>query len=139
MTLKIGRRTFFGSLLVAALPLRRALAGPGRPVQEHPEPREGIDASDVLSQERLRAAGFGDDVVAVFDMVREMPEIADGLACYCGCMLMGHRSLLSCYHEGGMAPGCAVCQGEARLAHGRWKEGQSLERIRRAIDARFAV
>ena len=98
-----------------------------------------MDAADVLTAERLRREGFGDDVVEVFDMVRQIPELADGLACYCGCVLMGNRSLLTCFHEGGMARGCNVCQGEARLAFRRWKEGQTLDQIRRAIDARFAV
>ncbi|HKJ03465.1 MAG TPA: hypothetical protein VJ997_13450 [Longimicrobiales bacterium] len=110
-------------------------AGP----EDHPDPRPGIDASGVISAESLRADGYGDDVVEVFDMVRQIPGIADGLACYCGCMLMGNRSLLTCYHEGGMARGCPICQGEGRLAWGRWKEGQSLAQIRRAIDARFDV
>jgi hypothetical protein len=67
-----------------------------------------------------------------------MPHIADGLACYCGCELLGNRSLLTCYSPTGMARGCPICQGEARLAHRRWKEGQSLEQIRRAIDARYS-
>ena len=106
---------------------------------DHPDPRPGIDASGVLSAESLRADGYGDDVVEVFDMVRQIPQIADGLACYCGCMLLGNRSLLTCYHEGGMARGCLICQGEGRLAYRRWKEGQSLDQIRRAIDARYNV
>jgi len=110
---------------------------PSRGPGDHPEPRPGIDASQVLTAETLRADGFGDDVVEVFDMVRQIPRIADGLACYCGCMSMGNRSLLTCYHEGGMAAGCQICQGEGRLAYRRWKEGQTLDQIRRAIDARF--
>jgi len=36
-----------------------------------------------------------------------------------------------------MAMGCAICQGQARLAHRRFKEGQTLDQIRRATDARF--
>jgi hypothetical protein len=103
----------------------------------HPEPRPGIDASGVISAEALRADGYGDEVVEVFDMVRQIPQVADGLACYCGCMLLGNRSLLTCYYEGGMARGCHICQGEGRLAYRRWKEGQTLEQVRRAIDARF--
>jgi hypothetical protein len=39
--------------------------------------------------------------------------------------------------EGGMAMGCAICQGEARIAYRRHEEGQDLAQIRRAIDARF--
>ncbi|HSG08983.1 MAG TPA: hypothetical protein VLA36_11545 [Longimicrobiales bacterium] len=123
---------------VVALP-RGARSSPLGGPDDHPDPRPGIDASGVLSAESLRADGYGEEVVEVFDMVRQIPEIADGLACYCGCMLLGNRSLLTCYHEGGMARGCPICQGEGRLAYGRWKEGQSLDQIRRAIDARFDV
>lgn len=36
-----------------------------------------------------------------------------------------------------MAKHCYGCQGQARLAHRRWQEGQTLEQIRRAIDARY--
>ena len=102
----------------------------------HPEPRPDIDGSDVLSHEEL--AAFGEDVREIYDMVREIPHVADGIGCACGCAaLPGYRSLLTCYHEGGMAFGCVICQGEARLAYRRHQEGQSLERIRAAIDARY--
>jgi hypothetical protein len=71
-------------------------------------------------------------------MIREIPEVADGIRCYCGCaVLPGYRSLLTCYEEGGMAQFCVICQGQARLAHRRHGEGQSLDQIRNAVDARF--
>ena len=102
----------------------------------HPEPREGIDASDVIPDEDIKK--FGKSVREVFDMVREIPEIADGIGCYCGCHTRpGYRSLLTCFHEGGRGMGCPICQGEAKLAYTRHKEGQTLDQIRRAIDARF--
>ncbi len=102
----------------------------------HPEPREGIDASLVLPDEKV--AKYGKPVQEVFDMVREIPQIADGIGCYCGCHTReGYRSLLTCYYEGGRGMGCPICQGEAKLAFRRHKEGQSLDQIRRAIDARF--
>lgn len=112
----------------------RPLAGGRR--TEHPDPRPGIDASGVLGPDDL--AAFGPDVLEVYDLVREMPHIADGIGCSCGCVFMpGYRSLLTCYHAGGMAMGCQICQGTARLAHRRWERGQSLDRIRAALDARF--
>lgn len=121
--------------LVAPLPGRVAgaawmpLIGP-----THPDPRPGIDASRVLTAEQLGAP----DLAGLFDAVREIPHIADGIFCYCGCArVTGYRSLLSCYEKPGMAQYCEICQGEARLAHARWKEGQSLAQIRRAIDARY--
>ncbi|MGI8844550.1 MAG: hypothetical protein ACR2HZ_12680 [Gemmatimonadaceae bacterium] len=102
---------------------------------DHPEPRPGIDGSNVLTAKQLGGAA---DLIVLFNGVRAMPHIADGIRCYCGCAAVErYRSLLSCYEGVGMAQHCEVCQGEARLAHSRWKEGQSLDQIRRAIDARF--
>lgn len=102
----------------------------------HPDPRPGIDASGIIPREELE--GLPENIIAIYDMVREMPHIADGLGCYCGCsVLPGYRSLLTCYHPEGMAMGCNICQGQAKLAHRRFKEGQDLERIRRALDARY--
>lgn len=137
------RRSFLG---VAPLALGWSLLArpwtsfsPGWKAGDHPDPRPGIDASLVVTAETLRAEGHDDAVVEVFDMVRQIPDIADGLACYCGCMLLGNRSLLTCYYDDGMARGCHICQGEGRLAYRRWKEGQTLEQIRRAIDARYNI
>lgn len=104
---------------------------------EHPEPREGIDASLVLPDEKI--AHMGKKTVEVFAMVRELPQVMDGIACYCGCASRpGYRSLLTCFYEDGRGFGCPICQGEARLAYRRHKEGQTLDQIRRAIDARFS-
>lgn len=103
---------------------------------DHPEPRPGIDASLVLTREQLK--GMPEKVLEVFDMIREIPEVADGLGCSCGCSVFPtYRSLLTCYYETGMARGCNICQGTARLAYKRHKEGQTLQQIRRAVDARF--
>jgi hypothetical protein len=103
----------------------------------HPDPRPGIDGSTVLTAEDLAHTPH---VVEIYDGIREIPHIADGIRCYCGCAdLPGTRSLLSCYEEGGMAPYCDICQGEGRLAHRRHREGQSLDQIRRAIDARYGT
>lgn len=109
--------------------------GTGPPIL-HPEPRPGIDGSEVMSRESLR--GFPESTLEIYDMIREIPHIADGIGCSCGCsMLPGYRSLLTCYYATGMAMGCQICQGQARLAYGRYQEGQSLDQIRRATDARF--
>lgn len=135
----MNRRSFLSALpgvaLLSALIPGRATALRHR--LDHPEPRPGIDASGVVPEEQLRAEGMSEEVIEIYNGIREIPEIADGLACYCGCMLMGNRSLLTCYSATGMARGCVICQGEGRVAYQRWKEGQSLEQIRRAIDARY--
>ncbi|MFT7553669.1 MAG: hypothetical protein ACI9BV_004007, partial [Rhodothermales bacterium] len=101
-----------------------------------PEPRLDIDSSLVLDGEQLE--GASKKVKEIFGMIREIPQIADGIGCNCGCAAMPtYRSLLTCYYETGMARGCPICQGEARLAYRRHQEGQTLEQIRRAIDARY--
>ena len=129
------RRAFLRSvpMLSAALVLapRRAVAA-----IDHPEPRTGIDSADVLTAEQLSA--FPESILEIYEMIREIPHVADGIGCGCGCAAMPHyRSLLTCYHARGLATGCPICQGEARLAYRRHSEGQSLDQIRRAIDARW--
>ena len=128
------RRGFLSLLLagivISAIP-NKVFAG-----SVHPEPREGIDASLVIPDEKV--AKFGKPVQEVFNMIREIPHVADGIGCYCGCNTReGYRSLLTCFYEGGRGFGCPICQGEAKLAYRRHKEGQDLDKIRRAIDARF--
>jgi hypothetical protein len=130
------RREFLAGVPLALTGL--ALLGPSRIAARiaHPDPRPGIDGSDVLTAEDL--AAFGDEVLEVYDMIREVAHVADGIGCGCGCAaLPTYRSLLTCFHAEGMAMGCAICQGEARLVHRRHREGQSLEQIRRAVDARY--
>ncbi|HSK21225.1 MAG TPA: hypothetical protein VK912_18870 [Longimicrobiales bacterium] len=127
----------FAVLAPAAAPAAAVLRDPaGRRGPGHPDPRPGIDASKVLGAKEL--SGFP-HLVGLFDSIREIPHIVDGIRCYCGCAdLDGFRSLLSCYEApAGMARFCEICEGEGRLAFNRWKEGQSLEQIRRAIDARY--
>jgi hypothetical protein len=78
------------------------------------------------------------NLVALFDSVREIPEIVDGIHCNCGCTNPPEfYSLLSCYEERGMARECAICQGQGRLVVRLRKEGKSLDEIRAAIDAKF--
>lgn len=121
--------------LKALLPVR--LKASGHSLDPHPEPRPDIDGSNVLSQEFMQ--GFP-DIAPIYDGIREIPHIADGVACRCGCHGQGeYRSLLSCFESGGMALGCEICQTEGRVVarlHGR---GRTLDQIRAAIDARFGT
>jgi hypothetical protein len=141
MEVLYSRRTFVGRVggaLAALVPLvrwspshvcRGAVAGP------HPTPRPGITAAQVLTREQLAETP---SVISVFDQVREIPEVVDGIRCQCGCAdLEGFYSLLSCYEGEAMARHCPVCQGEGRLAYRLHGEGKSLAEIRQAIDARY--
>jgi hypothetical protein len=107
----------------------------GPRLADHPTPRPGVTAAKVLTRAQL---GDHADAAPVFDMVRQIPQIADGIRCQCGCAeLEGKYSLLSCYEAEGMAGHCEICQGEGRLAYRLHKQGKSLTEIRAAIDAKF--
>ena len=101
----------------------------------HPDPRPGIDGSHVLTKAQLT---HNPEAAPVFDQVREIPQIADGIRCHCGCPeTPGYRSLLNCFEGEGMAQHCAICQGQAKLAHKMFKRGKSLKEIRAAIDEEY--
>jgi hypothetical protein len=123
------------AVLAGSAHLRRGFAATSH-APGHPTPRPGITAAKVLTKEQL-----GDehkDAAGVFDMVREIPQVVDGIRCQCGCSeLEGKYSLLSCYEADGMAGHCQVCQGEGRLAYRLHKQGKTLDEIRAAIDAKF--
>ncbi len=109
----------------------RHAAGP----HPHPTPRPGITAAKVLRAEQLTE---NPDAAPAFDMVRQMPQIVDGIRCHCGCAdIPDFRSLLSCYEGDGMAQHCQICQGQARIAYALFKDGKSLDDIRAAIDAKY--
>lgn len=126
-----------GVLAAAAGAPRRALArvalsrtGP------HPEPRPGITAAKVLKPEQVEDA----EVRAIFDQVREIPQVVDGIRCQCGCAgVEGYYSLLTCYEAPGMAQACLICQGEARLVYRLHRDGWSLNGIRAAVDTRYGA
>jgi Protein of unknown function with PCYCGC motif len=135
------RRSFSALLALAglagALPVsaedvagvRRRHGGP------HPTPRPGIDASKVLTRDKLTEHPAAEPV---FEMVRKIPQIVDGIRCQCGCAeLPEFYSLLSCYEADGMAQHCVICQGEAKLAFRMHEQGKTLDQIRAAIDEKF--
>ena len=136
------RREFLRAATVAAaallLPLRRAAATTlrMRVAGPHPAPRPGITAARVLTREQLASKPA---LIPLFDSIRAIPQIVDGIRCNCGCAdNPGFYSLLSCY-EGAeaMALSCAICQGQGKLAARLHGQGKSLDQIRTAIDARF--
>lgn len=130
------RRRFVGSCAATV----SALFIPGRevwslPVPAHPIPRPGITGAKVLTKQELASTP---KLIPLFDAVRQIPQVIDGIRCNCGCTNPPvFYSLLSCYEDKGMARDCVVCQGQARLAVRLHKEGKSLDQIRLAIDAKF--
>jgi hypothetical protein len=138
---QITRRTFIATALGAFAGVfgvaRLAHARRRHDPKPHPDPRPGITGANVATKEQLASTPA---LIPIFDDVRAMPEIADGIRCRCGCAdAPGFRSLLNCY-EGAdaMARECHTCQGEAKLAARLKKSGKSLDEIRAAIDAKYA-
>ena len=128
----LSRRRFLALVPLALLARPAQAMAARRP--KHPTPRPGITAAKVLPDAKLTEKS----AVPVYAMVREIPQVVDGIRCNCGCAdLAGFYSLLTCYEQGGMAQHCTICQGQARLAHKLHAEGWSLNGIRRAIDAEF--
>lgn len=108
--------------------------GVGVPVP-HPTPRPGITAAKVLAATQLSAWPH---LRQLFDGIRAIPAIADGIRCSCGCAeLPEYYSLLSCFEGAAMATICPICQGAGKLTVRLHGEGQSLAQIRAAVDAQF--
>ena len=135
------RRAALASLLAVLVPAtlraRGVRAGEkrGMPAAIHPTPRKGITGAKVLTAAQLTGAP---DLVELFDGIRAIPHIADGIGCHCGCAdFNGHRSLLTCYEADAMAKSCPICQGEGRVAVRLSKAKKSLDEIRAAIDAQY--
>ena len=119
-----------GVLLTVAA--RRAWPAAAGAQSKHPTPRRGVDAAKVMAAKDVH----DEKAREAFDLVRQIPEVADGIRCHCGCSEMeGFYSLLSCFEKDGMAQHCEVCQGLARLAHRMHRAGKSLAQIRSAVDA----
>ena len=121
--------------LLALLPLLVASVA-ARRFTVHPKPRAGITSARVLKPSQLPAVDA--EVIQIFDMVREIPQVVDGIFCHCGCAEMpDHYSLLSCYEGDAMAQACVICQGEGRMVYELHKKGKTLDEIRNAIDRNF--
>ena len=106
----------------------------GRARASHPDPRPGVTAEQVLPPATVpRTPGSSEAYAAA----RVVPQVLDGLHCYCDCARhSGHRSLLTCF-ESEHGAYCDICMGEAMLAQQLTARGEMLETIRRAVDAQF--
>ena len=135
MTRHLSRRALLRGALGALVLVRPRLAWALGP-RVHPTPREGITGAKVATAEMLKAAP---QLTALFDDIRAIPHVVDGIRCHCGCAeLDSHYSLLTCYEgPNAMAMVCPICQGEGRVAVRMAKAGRSLADIRVAIDAQF--
>src|SRR5688500_14689760 len=136
--IRSSRRQFIVAMLAVTVDPRRVVDACGAHDTSpgpHPKPRPGIDASKVLSAERLKDSPRA---LVAFDEVRQIPRVVDGIRCHCGCAgAEGFYSLLSCFEGDGMARMCDICRGQGRLAFRLHRAGKTLDQIRVAIDDRY--
>ncbi|MDH3205855.1 MAG: PCYCGC domain-containing protein [Gemmatimonadota bacterium] len=120
--------------VVAALVVVALVAGPRSALSHHPAPR--IDAHEMHVMPAARYAN-SPGVGEVYEMAAEMPEMMDGVYCYCLCRnTFGHYSLLDCFLTDHGA-GCDICMQEAILTYQMTKQGDSLDDIRQEVDRRY--
>lgn len=117
-------------LLVVAL-----IAGPrGGSSGHHPTPR--VDVHTMHTMPAARYASYP-GVGEVYEMAAAIPEVLDGIFCYCYCHdNFGHYSLLDCFMDDHGA-GCDVCLQEAMMAYQMTQQGSSLDQIRQSVDQQF--
>ncbi len=121
--------------ILASIGARVASAAARLKDSAHPDPRPGVTAERILANDELKT----EKAKKLYDQAREIPEVLDGIHCYCECHddPMNHRSLLSCF-ESDQAAGCYACGTEARLVYKLHGEGKTLAEIREAVDKKFA-
>lgn len=115
---------------LAAVAILATLRGPSAP-SHHPTPRSAAEAGPVQS-----AALYAEypRVEETYRMAAAIPQVLDGLYCYCHCSEnLDHYSLLECF-QSDHAAGCDVCLSEALTAYRMTQQGASLAAVRKAID-----
>lgn len=118
----------------AALVVLTFIAGRTGGGSDHPDPRPNVTNDHVVSPARYASSPR---VAETYRLVAAVPEIIDGVFCYCYCSEhSGHRSLLDCF-ESDHAARCDVCLSEATIAYTMSHDGQPLSEIRREIDSRY--
>jgi len=101
---------------------------------QHPDPRPGVTAEKILPDAFIP---HNPGVTEAYAAARRSAATLDGVYCHCDCSKhAGHRSLLSCF-ESTHGAYCDICMGEAMLASQMAGQGQSLQKIRAAIDRQF--
>lgn len=128
-------RTGFLAAVVLILIGALAFVVTTRGAAAHPTPRAGITGEEVVHHSHYTEYPR---IQAVYKEAKRIPEVLDGLHCYCECGAhSGHYSLLDCFKSDHGA-GCDICLTSAALAYDLHKQGKSLEEIRTAVDELFA-
>ncbi len=102
----------------------------------HPTPR--ANAARARLAPPARYASYP-RVAETYRMAAAVPEVLDGVFCYCYCSQhSGHYSLLDCF-KGDHAAGCDVCLSEGAIAYRMTKDGKDLNAVRAAVDDMYGT
>lgn len=86
----------------------------------------------------LSSAFFSGKAAKAYQIAKEIPQILDGIYCYCDCKIHhGHKSLLTCYTSTHGAK-CGICIDEAIKSMELYKQNKSVLEIRQIIDKMYA-
>ncbi len=86
----------------------------------------------------MTPAYFFGKTAKAYEAAKEIPEVLDGIYCYCDCQKNhGHKSLLTCYVDRHGSQ-CSVCIKEALMAHDLHKKGYKKSEIVKKVNATFA-
>ncbi len=117
-------------LVVATVATRGDASG------HHPSPRVASLAPPVVPAARYAS---NPRIRETYEMASVVPEVLDGVYCYCQCSQhSGHYSLRDCF-AGDHAARCDICMNEAVTAYRMTQEGASLDMIRAQIDASYGA
>lgn len=134
----VSRRTlWYGGSTVAAILAIVAMAifNQQAAAIHHPAPRTAESrVTPVVPAARYSAYPR---VATTYEAVAAVPDVIDGIFCYCMCAEhSGHYSLFDCFTSDHAAR-CDVCLSEATMAYQMTKDGKDLKTIRAEIDGRF--
>lgn len=138
---KKGGRPFFAIVVAAAVVA--LVAGYFYFGNRGPQGFSSVEVKDVASlkggetRPTLSPTLFVGQTAAAYKIAQEKPELLDAMYCYCYCQeSLGHKSLLSCYVDQ-HAANCGICQDQAFYANSLYEQGQSLAKVRQAMDRKF--
>ena len=113
-----------------------ALASVQQGGERHPAPRIAQEQPPVMPAARYAQYPR---VADTYRMAAVVPEVLDGLYCYCQCSQhSGHYSLLDCFASDHAAR-CDICMSEGSMGYQMSQNGASLDEIRAEIDRTFGT
>lgn len=137
----------FGYFLITAFLIALVSCSDENGVSSSGSPNDGGGSSVKLTKDNIRGwetrvtlspSYFVGPAKESYRIALEIPEVIDGIYCYCHCKKnFQHKSLLTC-HVDQHSSYCDICIKETLAAYDMHNKGMKPLEIRRAIDKRFS-